>query len=410
MSGLWNPNYSDARSWYDPNDTDTTTIVATELTAMSDRIGTGVLSAGSTNPSEPIAVGDALMVDNVTQAGFLTTSDSFAVGISNGAASIGIMFICEVTSVSTFRTVLDYTATAGSVLLHRGSTDGSHTHSTRENDGTNLTQVNSSAGEVGVGKHIVTAQVVAGTSELKEMRIDGAVVTTGTDTITWDATDLDSVSYLATVNGSNRWAGYMGDMLMYNTEYTTEDAQIFEGYAAWKYGSDFVALLPSDHPYKTVAPHVESHITVARNKMMSIWRSNDVADVACVDRSTWNSTDQAVGHVFDLDSPGAVNRGRLPIVRAIFNADASEYVTDEGGMVSMSFDIEVIVGGVTGKTNQQLADSIMSAGEYEMRTRTDQYWRITDSSSNNYTKGPMMTTLLRTFTCELTWSADSVEL
>ena len=98
----------------------------------------------------------------------------------------------------------------------------------------------------------------------------------------------------------------------------------------------------------------------------------------------------------------------MPVVRVVFNNDADDYVNDLGGMTTMTFDIEVIVGGVTNKTNIQKADAIMSAGEFVVQNGTDQYWKISDSSSPQYLKGPAMTTLTRTFTAELTWSADSV--
>ena len=151
-----------------------------------------------------------------------------------------------------------------------------------------------------------------------------------------------------------------------------------------------------------------NHITVARNLIIARWRESTVATAASVTAGIWASTDLAVGHVFDLDSIGAINKGRLPIARCLFNADVNEYLTDEGGMVSMSFDVEVIVGGVVNKTNSEKADAIMSAGEFAMRNNADEYWHVTDSSSNAYTKGVMKTTLTRTFTAELTWSVDSV--
>ncbi len=151
-----------------------------------------------------------------------------------------------------------------------------------------------------------------------------------------------------------------------------------------------------------------NQITVARDRIVARWREDSVATAAGVLSSTWNNADQSIGHVFDLDSPGAVNRGRLPVVRCVFNTDLNDLITDEGGMANMVFDVEVIVGGVTGKTNQELADLIMSAGEFTMRNNADAYWHIADSSSADYEKGPMMTTLTRTFTAELTWSVDSV--
>lgn len=46
--------------------------------------------------------------------------------------------------------------------------------------------------------------------------------------------------------------GYMGEVLVYDTEISAENRQKIEGYLAWKWG--LVDKLPSSHPYKNVAP------------------------------------------------------------------------------------------------------------------------------------------------------------
>lgn len=47
------------------------------------------------------------------------------------------------------------------------------------------------------------------------------------------------------------WAGYLGEVLVYNRSITTTERQQIEGYLSWKWGT--VWNLPSTHPYKNPA-------------------------------------------------------------------------------------------------------------------------------------------------------------
>lgn len=189
-------------------------------------------------------------------------------------------------------------------------------------------------------------------------------------------------------------ARYNNQILRFDTDTSTDGGNNFLDAAE---GASFAASFSEDN-----------HITVARDRILARWREDSVASVAGISSSTWNNSDGSIGHVFSLDSPGSINRGRTPHVRCVFNNDSNDFINDQGGMTIMSFDVEVVVGGVTGKTNSELADAIMSAGEFAMRNNNDSYWKIMDSSSAVYLKQPMLTTLTRTFTAELTWSVDSV--
>ena len=151
-----------------------------------------------------------------------------------------------------------------------------------------------------------------------------------------------------------------------------------------------------------------NQITVARDLLVSALRDTTVGTAAGVNTTDWADTDQSVGHVFKLASPGAVNRGRLPVMNVIFSSDSNDFMNDEGGIAQISFDVEVIVGGVTGITTQELAESIMSAGENALRNAAGNYWEITDSSGSAYEKGPMWTKLIRNFTAEVPWEKSSV--
>ena len=151
-----------------------------------------------------------------------------------------------------------------------------------------------------------------------------------------------------------------------------------------------------------------NQITVARDLFIGLWRGATVATAAGIGAVEWASTDESTGHVFDLVSIGVLNKGRLPIVRCIFSNDSNDYTNSEGGMASISFDVEVVVGGVSNKTNIEVAEAIMSAGENAVRNSASRYWDVMQSSSSQMLKGAMSTTLTRNFIAELTWSNDSV--
>jgi len=57
-----------------------------------------------------------------------------------------------------------------------------------------------------------------------------------------------------TVNntGGEYWAGYISEVIMYNTTLSLGDRQKVEGYLAWKWGIQ--ANLPVSHPYYSAAP------------------------------------------------------------------------------------------------------------------------------------------------------------
>jgi hypothetical protein len=48
------------------------------------------------------------------------------------------------------------------------------------------------------------------------------------------------------------FAGRLGEVIVYNSNLSTDDRQIVEGYLAWKWGLQ--ANLPSTHPYKNKNP------------------------------------------------------------------------------------------------------------------------------------------------------------
>jgi len=146
---------------------------------------------------------------------------------------------------------------------------------------------------------------------------------------------------------------------------------------------------------------------VAREKILAAWRLASVATAAGVTLATWADADQSIGHVFSVSSPGAVNRGRLPVVELLFSSKANGYLVDEGGMSEMAFNARVIVGGVYNTASEELAEDIMQAGILEMRNAADSYYRIMDGITTEPTKGPMFNVLQAGLTAELTWEREA---
>lgn len=255
---VWTPAASTAYIWLDPADDSNLTTSGGELTSITSKIGTAtfVQEGAKDLPGEPIAAGQSMMVDNRNAKGALYTTDAYAMSFSNNAASMGFMLVCCIQdATASFRNAFaGGNAASSTVYFARGGTDESFSQSVRENDGSNLAQLNTGSGVASDGCYIITGQIVAGTGVLKELRVNGTALTTSTDTITWDATDFTFMNYLSASGGSNRWNDLMGDMLMYNTQFTDAEAEKFEGYAAWKYGGSFRDKLPDDHPYKEAVP------------------------------------------------------------------------------------------------------------------------------------------------------------
>ena len=153
---------------------------------------------------------------------------------------------------------------------------------------------------------------------------------------------------------------------------------------------------------------MSNQITVARDRLLALWRVAAVATAASVVEATWVSTDSAVGHVFKTRMPGTRNRGRMPLVEIDFSSDDNTYLNDEGGMAAIAFDVHIYTSGIQNKTREELAEAIMSAGERSMRGHAENYFENMTSQTSLVDDRPEWFLMTRTFTIELPWSADSV--
>lgn len=78
----------------------------------------------------------------------------------------------------------------------------------------------------------------------------GATSTTALNTTSNGNYQVGTNSFV--VDNTYVWIGAIQEVVILNRQLTTTERQKLEGYFAWKWG--LVALLPSGHPYKNVAP------------------------------------------------------------------------------------------------------------------------------------------------------------
>lgn len=92
-----------------------------------------------------------------------------------------------------------------------------------------------------------------GTTGTKETYFNGTLATSGSYTIKGPAATEAAIGALVNSGTPTAFmAAAMSEMVMCRAALSTADRQKLEGYLAWKWA--LVANLPSDHPYKTVAP------------------------------------------------------------------------------------------------------------------------------------------------------------
>jgi len=255
---LWTPAASTAYLWFDPSDDTTTTIVSGALNAISSKIGTGVMSSAGVDPGVPVLVNgsDGLMIDNTNKIGYLKSTDAYSIGMCNSATAIAFAFVCKVIEpAASFRNAVSAdNPSSSNIILLRGGTDEDAVLSVRSNDGVTLSQTTTPSGSVSAGFFVLSGQIVAGTSQPQEFYINGTLADSGTSTISWDATDLTSLSILGSTSGSNRWNCCMGDIGLWKTTRTSLERDQFDAYLAYKY--DLIDLFPDDFQFKNTKPTV----------------------------------------------------------------------------------------------------------------------------------------------------------
>jgi hypothetical protein len=263
---MWNPSElgADLAIWLDASDADTITLNGTTVSQWSDKSGNDQHVVQDTASAQPLYLPTGF--NSRPTLYFDQTNDEMS---------------CDVTNVSSqedlfFGTVFQYLDPANNwapIIGHNISSSlpaGGNLFIQRR-DRTSQIGVHDS-GRVDSGVNF-TVQV----TDLFEPRIATVGRNGGTNgqygDLTITATGPSQPTYItqiaqswATSQVTSRiqiggrqqnqtgWANaYISEVIVCNTDLSTEDRQKLEGYLAWKWG--LVANLPADHPYKTTPPH-----------------------------------------------------------------------------------------------------------------------------------------------------------
>jgi len=215
---------------------------------------------------------------------------------------------------------------------------------------------------------------------------------------------LSTLNYIigrTTTSGGN-WPGYMGEMLIFNSDLTNEDRQTTEGYLAWKWGLQ--GRLPITHPYKydsPVAPY-NPNATIFDGAVMN-FRASDY-----ISSSTWSNTTGGFGFSHNaVLTAGAISKnaanngvffstGRMQIstVSSLTNFTMTSWFRRTGLFINSGGIISDTYGGnqinmVTRNTNIGLFGSVLINNIwYEGSTIyfPPNTWRQMTFSWNNTTK------------------------
>ena len=228
--------------WLDGSDSSTQSLSGTNVTEWRDKSGLGnhgATNGGTTTVSTLNSVralsfnGTSDFTGTISNTG--TTMTSFMVATLTGsAASNGRLLSCGLTTETD-------TASSASVSVLNRLTTTSSVYGTRSGVNTAIFGI--------VNPFLVAVQY---TGSQNPVYYNGTLQGN-------PAASTGSFGYTryrvgnTAGNGANgRWGGLVGEIIIYNSSLTTQQRQIVEGYLAWKWGLQ--ANLPSNHPYRTIAP------------------------------------------------------------------------------------------------------------------------------------------------------------
>jgi hypothetical protein len=230
--------------WLDGSDASTQTVSGTNVTEWRDKSGKGnhgTTTGGTTTVST---------LNSVRALSFNATS-SFQGVISNTTATLTSFMVA---------TMSGSTAASGRLLsvgLPTESDNGGASSSTLLNRLTNTSQVYST--RTGVNTTIFTISlntplliVTQYTGSQNAIYLNGTQQGNSANVSGNFGYQRYRVGDTAGSGSTAKWAGLVGELIIYNASLTSRNRQIIEGYLAWKWG--LTANLPSTHPYKNSSP------------------------------------------------------------------------------------------------------------------------------------------------------------
>jgi beta-glucanase (GH16 family) len=237
----WTPSNLTVAAWFDAADSNTVTVVSGAVSQWNDKSGNGRNATNSTPANRPQYVSGAL--NGLPTVDFDGTSDVLGVGGSGfGVWSFFVVFNAEDANNS----FLNWSWVFGS----KGSPD--------------VPVLYAGQGSAGVGSQLPTKTAPASNIGLNGTVIGGSSVSLGTIT---NFHLLDNVAGSASPsrtnwkigNGDGYWNGKIAELIAISNAVTVADRQSVQGYLANKWG--LTSNLPTNHPYKSVAPGQASVVT-----------------------------------------------------------------------------------------------------------------------------------------------------
>jgi hypothetical protein len=260
LDGAWTPaKLSSLAMWLDAADSSTITLNGSTVSQWDDKSGNGYNVIQATSSSQPTYISTGF--NSKPTLFFDASNDQMGCDVTNVSSQGDLFFGAAFQYRSDF---INWRPIVG----HNTGTDVS-------NGGTLLMQRRSNVSEVGVhdsGRVDTGPDFTVQVTNLFEPRIatvgrnggtngeDGALTITATgpsqptyitqNPQSWATTEVTSrIQIGGRQQGSTGWANaYISEVIVCNTDLSTEDRQLVEGYLGWKW--DLADRLPPDHPYR----------------------------------------------------------------------------------------------------------------------------------------------------------------
>lgn len=243
--GLWTPEYLPPGTRIAHFDASKITGVTsgTGLAAWLDLSGNALNADQSTAGAQPTYL--TAQINGLAAVDFDNTNDYLYSSVSSSSFGSGIFAIIRRDSSASADVLLGSTGSGARNIFLSGANPW--TVSVTKEGGASL------------GASTVTG--TNGTVRLVEAILESSFIRVGVDGVKDTVTHAQTLTagqatYIGTNTGLvNPFDGQMAEIVMVNTAtLSMEDEQRIEGYLAWKWGIQ--ANLPSDHPYRNIAPKI----------------------------------------------------------------------------------------------------------------------------------------------------------
>ena len=234
-AALWTPAAVTTSLWYDAADTTTITLNGPTVSQWNDKSGGAKHATQGTAGSQPTYLtADQNGLNVLSFDGGDTLDHTYA----NSVTNISILIVISLNSQSGFRGVFStngQSSTTQTMVLGRQSSSANWgTYATNERPSNSNIQ--------GTGWQLI--ELIRTTS--------GEFYRNGAADGTFAAAEGQNGHIGGNASFSQQMNGKLAEIIVYNTNISTANRQLNEGYLAHKWGIQ--ASLPSDHPYKSAPP------------------------------------------------------------------------------------------------------------------------------------------------------------